>query len=343
MNSFSNRRIEPAGNTSTAATTAINQHRDGRLLRFLLAAGLTLILARAAAPRANACACGCGIYEVGTSSMIPTTSGLMASVDYDYQDQNQNWSGTSKAPAADNGDKDIRTSWYTLGYQDMFNRSWGIRFEVPYEDRHFVTTGGATGDDIVTLNFRGLGDARIEGVYTGFSEDMSGGLTFGLKVPTGSYTTNDAYQDIDRDSEIGSGSTDILLGGFDRFSLGSASGWSGFSQALLDVPVTTQVQYRPGTEFDVATGAYYDGLRIGRLTIAPIGQIKLSVRSRDTGANSADPVASGFVRVLAAPGLELDLHPIKVYADVELPLYYHFTGDQLVAKTLFRLNVSYMF
>jgi hypothetical protein len=54
-------------------------------------------------------------------------------------------------------------------------------------------------------------------------------------------------------------------------------------------------------------------------------------------------VASGFVRVLAAPGLELDVHPFKVYADVELPLYYHFTGDQLVAKTLFRVNVSYMF
>jgi hypothetical protein len=47
--------------------------------------------------------------------------------------------------------------------------------------------------------------------------------------------------------------------------------------------------------------------------------------------------------VLAAPGLELDLHSVKVYSDVELPLYYHFTGDQLVAKSLFRLSASYMF
>jgi hypothetical protein len=290
-----------------------------------------------------ACACGCGIYEVGTSSMIPTNSGVMTFLDYDYQDQNQNWTGTSEAPAADNGDKDIRTSWYTLGVQNMFDRSWGIRLELPYEDRHFVTTGGATGNDIVPLNFSGVGDIRVEGIYTGFSPDLSEGLTFGLKLPTGSYTTNDAYQDIDRDSEIGSGSTDILLGGYDRFGIGSDPNWSGFSQALLDVPVLTQVQYRPGTEFDVALGAYYDGLRVGRLTISPIGQIKLSVRSQDTGANSANPVASGFVRVLAAPGLEFDMHPVKVYTDVELPLYYHFTGDQLVAKSLFRLNVSYMF
>lgn len=311
---------------------------------FLQALSLTLLFNLSlAANTARACACGCGIYEVGTSSMIPTDSGVMAFLEYDYQDQNQNWDGGSKAPAADNNDKDIRTSWYTLGVQDMINRNWGARLELPYEDRHFVTTGGATGDDTVALNFRGAGDIRIEGVYTGFSPDLSRGLTFGLKLPTGSYTKNDAFQDIDRDTEIGSGSTDILLGGYDRFGIGSKLRWSGFAQALLDLPVLTQVQYRPGTEFDSAIGASYEGFRIGRLTIAPIGQIKLSVRTRDTGANSAHPVSSGFERVLAAPGIEFDLHPVKVYADVELPLYYHFTGDQLVAKSLFRLSVSYMF
>jgi hypothetical protein len=322
-------------------SAVLSHHRDRRRRLPLFAVGAALLLTQAMAPSVRACACGCGIYEVGTSSMIPTDSGVMTFLDYDYQDQSRNWSGTSGAPAADNGDKDIRTSWYTLGYQDMVSRDWGVRMELPYEERHFVTTGGATGNDIVSLNYRGIGDIRIEGIYTGFSSDFSKGLTFGFKLPTGSHTTNDVYQDIDRDTQIGSGSTDILLGGFDRFALGPD--WSGFSQALLDVPVLSQVQYRPGTEFDAAVGAYYDGLRIGGLKISPIGQIKLSVRSRDTGANSADPVASGFVRVLAAPGLEFDLHPVKVYTDVELQLYYHFTGDQLVAKTLFRVIVSYMF
>lgn len=274
--------------------------------------------------------------------MIPTGEGTELFFDYDYQDQSTNWSGGSRAPASDNADKDIRTSWYNVGFQQMFSRSWGVRLEIPYEVRHFETTGGATGSDIVDINFSGLGDVRVEGIYTGFSPDLSQGITFGLKLPTGSYTHEDLYQDIDRDSEIGSGSTDILLGGFQRFDFGTAP-WSGFAQALLDLPVLSQVQYRPGTEFDVALGAYYTGLRFGRLRVSPIGQLKLSVRSRDTGANAADPVASGFERVLAAPGLEVDLHPVKVYTDVELPLYYHFTGDQLVAKVLFRLNVSYMF
>jgi hypothetical protein len=303
-----------------------------------------VLLALLARPdSARACACGCGIYEVGTSSMIPTGTGIETFFDYDFQDQNRNWSGDSQAPAADNDDKNIRTSWYNFGYQQMFNRTWGLRLEIPYEDRHFVTTGGATGDEIVTINFGGIGDIRLEGIYTGFSPDLSAGLTFGIKLPTGSYTKEDAYDDVDRDSEIGSGSTDLLLGGYKRFDIGSGSDWSGFSQALLDVPTLTQVQYRPGIEFDLSVGAYYNGLRFGRLKIAPIGQLKLSGRSQDTGANAANPVASGFVRVLAAPGLELDMHPLKVYSDVELPLYYHFTGDQLVARSLFRINISYMF
>jgi len=273
--------------------------------------------------------------------MIPTGAGAEAYLEYDFQDQNQNWSGGSRAPAADNPDKDIRTSWCTLGYQDMFNRSWGVRLELPYEERHFVTTGGATGGDIVAMNFSGVGDVRIEGIYTGFSPDLSRGLSFGLKLPTGSHTLNDAYGDVDRDTEIGSGSTDILLGGFTRFDAGA--GWSGFTQALLEIPALTQVHYRPGTELDLALGAYYGALGFGRLKVSPVGQIKLSVRSRDTGANSAKPVASGFARVLASPGLEMDLHPLKVYADVELPLYYHFTGNQMAAKTLLRISVSAMF
>ncbi len=336
MNTFSS--------TRRPAPVSFTPYSRPRTLRRAIATLAALMGAAALLQpgRSLGCACGCGIYEVGTADMIPTGSGVETFFDVDYQDQNHNWSGTSEAPAADNGDKDIRTTWYTFGYQQMFNREWGIRLEVPYETRHFETTGGATGSDIVDINFSGVGDIRIEGIYTGLSDDLSEGITFGLKLPTGSYTKEDAYNDIDRDSEIGSGSTDILLGAFKRFGFGDAP-WSGFAQTLLDVPVLTQVQYVPGIEWDTAVGAYYSGWKIGRVTIAPIGQLKLSMRSRDDGANSASPVASGFVRVLAAPGIEVDAHPFKVYADVELPLYYWFNGDQLVAKTLFRVNVSYMF
>jgi hypothetical protein len=335
MNFFPNRRLDPAEHELPGADRPGNR---------LPVASAALLAALALAPAsAFACACGCGIYEVGTSSMLPTGSGIMTYVDYDYQDQNHNWSGSSEAPDADNPDKDIRTSWETLGWQDMFGRSWGLRLEIPYEERHFVTVSNAPGNPLTDLNFSGVGDLRIEGIYTGFSPDLANGLTFGLKLPTGSYTQNNAWGDIDRDSEIGSGSTDILLGGYTRFNIDTDYGWSGFAQALLEVPVLTQVQYRPGTEFDVAVGAYYNGWRIGRVLISPIGQLKVSVRGADTGNNATTPVASGFERLLVSPGIECDLHPVKVYADIELPLYEHFTGNQVAAPVLFRLNVSYMF
>jgi hypothetical protein len=335
MHTFPESRHRPAPTTTTGAA-----HR-ARLRTAALCAFASAMLAFPSLGRA--CACGCGIYEVGTSSMLPTGSGIMTYVDYDYQDQDHNWSGSSEAPNADNPDKDIRTSWETFGYQDMFNRSWGIRLEIPYEERHFVTVSNAPGGPLADLNFSGFGDIRIEGIYTGFSPDLSSGLTFGLKLPTGSYARNNAYGDIDRDSEIGSGSTDLLLGAYRRFNLGTDYGWSGFTQALLDMPVLTQVQYRPGTEFDVAVGAYYNGWRIGRLLVSPVGQLKVSVRGSDTGANATFPVASGFERLLVSPGIEFDLHPVKVYADIELPLYEHFTGNQVAAPLLFRLNVAYMF
>ncbi|HXP32220.1 MAG TPA: transporter, partial [Stellaceae bacterium] len=144
--------------------------------------------------------------------MFPTDSGGTAYVEYDYQDQTINWSGSSGAPAANNADKDLRTNFFTAGLQYMFNRSWGIQVEVPYWDRKFTTDQNFPNSppDDVTAHWSDLGDIRIRGVYTGFSEDLSTGVTFGLKLPTGSYQYNSAV--VDRDSQIGSGSTDILLG-----------------------------------------------------------------------------------------------------------------------------------
>jgi hypothetical protein len=303
---------------------------------------LASLLAMGLAPSTGlACACGCGVYDVGTSSMFPKGSGGTVFLENDYQDQNHNWSGTSPAPAANNPDHDIRTDFITAGLQEMFNRSWGIQFEVPYVSRHFQTTGGASGSDIVSLNWSGLGDIRVKGIYTGFSPDLSTGVTFGLKLATGDYTHNDSFGDIDRDSEIGTGSTDVLLGGFHRGNL--TDHWTWFGQAEADLPVLSRDQYRPGWEIDSAAGVYYSGWTIDRLTITPVAQVKASSRASDRGDNSAHPLASGYQRVLLAPGIEFHLHSVMVYADVERPVYQHFNGNQLAAPALFKLTMSYMF
>jgi len=316
-------------------------------------AGLGLLAGVLAPGAAWACACGCGVFEVGTSSMLPDGPGGMAFLDYDFQDQNQNWSDSSKAPAANNGDREIRTDFITAGLQYMFNPSWGVQLELPFAYRNFKTVTANPNvppNTLTSVNWFSLGDIRIKAIYTGFSPDLSSGLDLGLRLPTGSFSHENAYGDVDRDSEIGSGSTDILLGGFYRGNLTQNQKWGWFAQAEADLPVLTQADYRPGFELDAAAGVDYQGLSLGRLNISPLAQVIVSERTRDLGNDAAggandgnDGVNSGYTRVLLSPGIEFHLHPVKLYADMEVPVFEHVTGNQLVAPVLFKVSLSYMF
>jgi hypothetical protein len=304
------------------------------LLAGLLAPGLV-----------HACACGCGVFDVATSSMFPSGTGGMAYLQYDFQDQDRNWNGTSQAPAANNGDRQIETDFFFAGLQYMFNSSWGLQLEVPYDYRTFRTVTSnpdVPNSTVTTINWGALGDIRLEGIYTGFFADQSAGVTFGLKLPTGDWTYNNAYGDVDRDSEIGTGSTDILLGGFYRGNLDRNQKWDWFAQLQLDVPVLIQAQYRPGVELDTAAGIDYKGLSLGRVKISPLAQVIFSERTSDSGA-AADPDNTGYQRVLLSPGIEFHIHPVKIYADAEFPVYQNFTGNQLAAPVLFKVSLSYMF
>ncbi len=286
---------------------------------------------------ALACACGCGVYDVGTSSMFPEDSGGTAFFGYTFQDQSKNWSGDSSAPGANNDDKEIKTQTYTTGAQYMFNRNWGMQFQIPVVHRTFTSS-----DNTGPITWTGLGDIQLRCVYTGFAEDLSTGVSLGAKLPTGSYDHTDPAGDIDRDSQIGTGSTDLLLGAFHRGSVGSSMNWSWFAQAQLDLPVLKQGDYRPGLETDAAGGIYYEGLSLGRVKISPVAQVIGTWRGRDNGA-AASPDDSGYQRVLVSPGIEFRLHPVKLYADVEIPVYEHVTGNQLVSPALFKINLSYIF
>jgi hypothetical protein len=281
----------------------------------------------------HACACGCGVFDVATSSMFPSGEGGMAFLQYDYQDQNRNWSGSSQAPAANNDDKEIRTDFVTAGLQYMFDSSWGVQAEVPFAYRYFKAADGST-------TWGSLGDIRVEGLYTGFMADLSAGVTFGIKLPTG----NDNYHPalVDRDTQIGSGSTDILLGGFYRDNLDRNQKWDWFAQLQLDVPVLIQAQYRPGVELDTAAGIDYKGFSLGRVKISPLAQVIFSERTSDSGA-AADSGNSGYQRVLLSPGIEFHIHPVKLYADAEFPVYQNLTGNQLAAPVLFKVSLSFMF
>jgi hypothetical protein len=301
--------------------------------------GVALLAAILVPSNGWACACGCDVFDVATSSMLPTGPGAMVFLNYDYQDQNQNWSGTSSAPASHNDDKEIKTDFFSLGLQYFFNYKWGIQAELPYDYRSFTTRNDA--GKIVTRDWSQFGDLRLEGVYTGFFPDLSAGVNLGLKLPTGSHTFDSRV--VDRDTQIGTGSTDILIGGFYRDSLTKDGKWDWFGQTELDLPVLTQVHYRPGLELDTAAGVYYNGLRLGRVKITPVAQAIVSERTSDGGADSAHPVASGFQRILLSPGFEFHVRSMKVYADAEIPVFQNFTGNQIAAPVLIKATISWAF
>lgn len=270
--------------------------------------------------------------------MYPDHAGGMVFVEYDYLDQNQNWSGTSSAPAANNGDKRIRTGFYSTGLQYMFNRSWGLSVEVPYWQRYFQTTDPDTGA-IVDFTHGAVGDIRIKGVYTGFSADMSTGIIYGVKLANG----DSSYANFDPDTEIGSGSTDLLVGGYHLGRLSADDRWAYYAQVQWEQPVAHKDAYRPGAEGVLAAGLYYEGWSLGQVAkLVPLAQLRAVYRRQD-GGPEGQPSDSGYTRLLAAPGLELAAGDLRANLDLALPMYTNARGNQLMAKVLWKLNLGYHF
>jgi hypothetical protein len=323
----------------------------------------TLLLLHLIAPRAAAaCACGCGIFDVGANSLMAANSdsGWSMWLRFDYMNQNQNWEGTSRAPAADNQDKDLKTSFYFVGAQYMFNRDWGVMAELPVVSRSLTTTDDGTvfgpAGSIYTGRVTDLGDLQVMGLYTGLSADLSTGLLLGIKLPTGNYTGPTGPlggQEIDRDSLPGTGSTDITFGAYHAGGLSADNRLAYYAQARYQVALITRDQYRPGNELDGAIGITYDFGKVGRLTkVAPVLSLLGSLRAADSGAN-ADPLNSGYGRLMIAPGVDFRLDKWKFYADLEVPVFQNLnaassvsiegTSGQLVTPIAFKLEVGYDF
>lgn len=332
----------------------------------MLAMVVLLLLVVFTPANAYACACGCGIFDVGANVLagMPTESETGVSVwfRYSYMNQNQNWEGNSKAPASDNGDKEINTSFYTVGGEYMINMDWTIMAELPVYARHLTTTddqfGSVTGvpNSIYTGKLTDLGDMQLSATYTGLSTDMSTGLSFGIKLPTGNDTGPNGPNggaEFDRDSLPGTGSTDLMFGGYHVGTFASDSPIGYFVQGRYQFAVLTRDSYRPGNEFDGAGGLSYDFGMQGPLTdVMPLLQMMISNRERDSG-NEADPLNSGYTRLLIAPAIEMRLKNFRFYADIEKPIYQYTnaassvaiegTSGQLTASTLYKAQIAYDF
>lgn len=306
------------------------------MFRFQAIFGLALFFIFLNPSLSIACACGCGVFDVGTGAMMPTDQGGTAWLEYDLMNQSQNWQGTHQAPKANNSDKDIRTDFFTAGGQYMFNRSWGLEAEIPYWYRNFKTTNDS--GNLAQYNHGDLGDIRLKGIFSGFDDSMANGLTYGLKLPTGSFN----HAGFDRDTEIGTGSTDLLLGGYHMGSLG-VDKFKWFLNGEWHHAVSIEDHYRPGDEIDTAVGTYYDTIKLNEVgNLSPLFQIINAERARDRGFN-ASPDNSGYSRFLASPGLELDINETRLYGDLAVPIFQNVKGNQLTAPVIFKFMIAESF
>jgi hypothetical protein len=349
---------EPGAPRAAVRRALSRSHSYRRAALAFAAAALALGLAPAAA---WACACGCGIFDVGASTYMASSSdsGWSAYLMYTHMDQNHNRQGNSSAPAAENHDKDLKTSFYFVGAQYLINRNWGLMFELPVYDRSLTTTDdgtvfGAAGS-LYTAHITDLGDLQVMGLYSGLSDDLSTVLLFGLKLPTGNYTGPTGPlggQEIDRDSLPGTGSTDPILGAFHVGGLNADNSLAYYVQARYQFAVFTRNGYRAGNELDGALGLTYNFGKVGPFTkLAPVLTLLGSNRAHDSGPN-ADPPNSGYGRLLLAPGLDLRVGKLRIYGDVELPIYQNVNADnfavsgnsgQLVTSVAYKLQVAYDF
>jgi len=292
-----------------------------------LAALALLVLPSAA----QACACGCAIFDVGTSSLLPNGPGATVFLEYDFLNQTTNWSGGSAAPGANNDDKKIRSDFFVAGAQYMFNNDWGVMAEVPVTHRGFLTADSGTPEE---FDHTAFGDVRLMVNYTGISSDMSSGLIAGVKLPTGDST----YANFDSDVEIGSGSTDILLGAYHTGAITATGDWNYYSQIMWQHEMSTQHHYTPGSELNGAVGVSYQGWTVGTAQISPVFQVIASYRGRDGGIG--DPANTGYTRLLLSPGVRADFGTWKLYSDIEVPVAQTVNGNQLVAPVAVKFIVS---
>jgi hypothetical protein len=317
-----------------------------------------------------ACACGCSVFDVGGLD-LPQEQDHGGRVFFEFWDTNQtqNYVGSSRAPAALNSDKNLNTQWYNVGFSYNFNRDWGVMVRIPTANRTLTTDTGAFAG-VTSFNSKDIGDIEIMGIYTGLFKDMSTGIMLGVKLPTGTFTA----PGLDRDNQIGTGSTDFEVGAFHRGLLTGDNAWQYFGQFLLRRPFLYQAAadpqgffdgnpgvvqtYFPSYQIDGAAGIVYNNLYhvLGLDKITPVGQVIVSQRGHDTGTG-ADPYNSGFDRVMLSPGVEFtkvvdeaNNRVVKLYADIEVPIYYRAnaannagTEGQLLAPYQIKVVASYNF
>ena len=327
---------------------------------------------------ARACAtCGCTL-STDAATGYSTASGWRINLDDTFIDQDQLRSGSSKAspaqvvdqpsdPALDGGEIEKRTinRYINLTATYRFDADWGLSFLLPYVIRDHSTYGNQTApyapaqtapDQLSSAHVAGFGDGRVIASYQGFLPTHNLGLQLGVKLPTGNYGGTDedgnlvghpvtfhtgpgVGQALDTSLQAGTGSTDLIVGGyyfqpvsqnFDAFVNGQ------FQAAVSERLDRAGADFRPGNTASLSIGLRYEA----HANWVPQLQLNWLHKMADQGALSDHPDTEGTVAYLS-PGISASLsRNLQAYAFVQVPVYSHLAGYQVFPRWTGTVGIS---
>ena len=263
----------------------------------------------------------------------------------EYIHQDQLRAGTDKVTASGEvGEHDeVKTlnRNFIASLSRAFSPSLRLSLQVPLVSRnHSHVFNDVGGPEPESWDFTRLGDVRVQAHLrldeARSSHDRSYGLIGGIKLPTGSINVrNSAGEAAERSLQPGSGSTDVIAGGFVSGRLAQA-GWH--TQLRWQHAVSEREEYQPGDHVSLDAGMAYP---VG--AAQALAQINLLWRGHDSGANS-EPADSGGKYVYFSPGVAAPLgRDAQVYGLVQLPLVQNVRGSQLTADWAATLGLMMRF
>jgi hypothetical protein len=325
-----------------------------RQLFFSVITSAIVLLQLVAMNDAQACAaCSDTLSKDWGTQGGSTHPGFTADLSYNYVNQSQARYGSGTASSAKISEfwltgqeiEDYTTTRTTTASFNYSSDTWGVNTQFPFVQRTHGTFGdnGASASSspdyssYASSSESGIGDIRIIGRYTGFSADKSAGITAGIKLPTGNTNANfsDGVTPLDASLQIGTGSTDLILGGF--FS-GTVAEYGWFAQATVQHAITIKNDYRPGDTYALNTGIRY--AKFGA-QFTPMLQLNYIHRAPD---DSAGTPFDGGTLVYLAPGASFRVgNGTSIYGFVQLPVYQNVYGLQLSPRNTVTVGIKHSF
>lgn len=315
-----------------------------KMIPIALAAALAALAPSMAAASCGAAFCAVNSNWTSETALAEAKNGF--DVRYETMNQDQPMSGSNKLQVGEIPSHHDEVSTENRNLVFSLSHNLGTRFGVTVsaaagarDHEHIHNHHGEKITD--NWNFTELSDVRVVGRYQLLSvadplKPASGGITFGLKLPTGKFdVANDKGQVAERSMQPGSGTTDLILGGYYHRKL-TEFGVTCFAQGQYQHALNARDNYRPGAQLGLDLGVRKGiGGNVGLLA-----QLNYVRKGADSGSE-AEPESSGGRFLYATPGVSYALDSKRqLYMFYQVPLQRHVTGVQLTANHALVIGLS---